>query len=62
MTANDFKKFVADAAKQKQQVAQVQAGAAVAGAAKDGASAQQSLAQAGAIRNGQATQAGIPAA
>lgn len=61
VTADEFKKIIADAAKMKQQAMQLQAAQAGASAAKDGAAAQQSNAQAGAIRNGQTQAAGIPA-
>lgn len=57
VSADDFKKTIADAAKQKQQMMQLQGAQAMAGAAKDGAAAQQANAQAGAIRNGQTQQA-----
>lgn len=60
VTADKFKSIIAEAAKQKAQMMQTQQGAMVAGAAKDGASASQSMAQAGAIRNGQTQSAGIP--
>lgn len=60
VSANDFKGIIADAAKQKQQMMQLQGAGAAASAAKDGATAQNQSAQAGAIKNGQTTQAGIP--
>lgn len=60
VTAQDFKKTIADAAKQRQQMQQLQGAGAAASAAKDGAAAQNLNAQAGAIRNGQTTAAGIP--
>ena len=60
VSANDFKNVIAEAAKQKQQMMQLQGAQAAASAAKDGASAQQANAQAGAIKNGQTQQAGIP--
>ena len=59
ISALDFKKIIAEAAKAKQQAMHTQMMQAQAGAAKDGANATQSLAQAGAIRNGQTTSAGI---
>lgn len=61
VTAQEFKKIIADAAKQRQQMQQAQGTQVMASAAKDGASAQQANAQAGAIRNGQTQQAGLPA-
>lgn len=61
ITADQFKAVIAKAADQKQQMMKLQGAQAVASAAKDGASAQNQNAQAGAIRNGQANQAGIPA-
>lgn len=62
VSAQDFKKVIADAAQARAQQQKIESAAAMAGAAKDGASAQQSNAQAGAIRNGQTNQAGIPPA
>jgi len=61
VSAEDFKKTIADAAKQRAQMQQIQGAQGMAGAAKDGAAAQNLNAQAGAIRNGQTQQAGIPA-
>lgn len=60
VTAQEFKKIISDAAQQKQQMMKIQGAQAMASAAKDGASAQNSNAQAGAIRNGQTQAAGIP--
>lgn len=54
-----FKKIIADAAQAKQQMMQQQQLVAGAAAAKDGATAQQAMAQAGAIRNGQTTASGV---
>lgn len=59
MTAKEFKQFVAAQAKQQAQLAQAAHAQAIAGAAKDGGSAAQQFAQAGAIRNGQAQGAGV---
>lgn len=61
VTADKFKQIIADAAKARQQMQAVEAGAKAASAAKDGAAAQNYNAQAGAIRNGQSQAAAIPA-
>jgi hypothetical protein len=61
VTAQAFKQIISDAAQARAQQQKIESAAALAGAAKDGASAQQSNAQAGAIRNGQSQAAGIPA-
>ena len=53
VTADKFKKTIADAAKQRQQQAQAAGMQQMAGAAKDGATANQLMASAGAIKNGQ---------
>ena len=60
-TAQEFKDIIAKAADQKAQMMKIQGAQAMAGAAKDGATAQNQNAQAGAIRNGQTQAAGIPA-
>lgn len=62
ISADDFKAVIAEAAKQRQQQAQTAGMGQMASAAKDGATAQQLMASAGAIRNGQTQAAGIPAA
>ena len=53
VTADQFKAIIADAAKQRQAQAQQQGLGNMAAAAKDGATAQQLMASAGAIKNGQ---------
>lgn len=60
VTADEFKNIIAAAAKQKQMATQLQGATLAASAAKDGATAQNQNAQAGAIKNGQTQQAGIP--
>lgn len=61
VTAQEFKQIIADAAKQRADAMRAQQNEQFASAAKDGANAQQLLASAGAIRNGQTKAAGIPA-
>jgi hypothetical protein len=62
ISADDFKAVIANAAKAKQQMAQTAGAGQLASAAKDGATAQQLMASAGAIRNGQTQRAGLPSA
>ena len=62
ISADDFKAVIANAAKQRTQQAQAAGIGQMASAAKDGATAQSLMASAGAIRNGQTQQAGIPSA
>jgi hypothetical protein len=60
ISADDFKAIIAQAAQARQQQAQAAGNAQLASAAKDGATASQLMASAGAIRNGQTQAAGIP--
>lgn len=62
ISADDFKAVIANAAQARQQQAQGAGAQQLASAAKDGATAQQLMASAGAIRNGQTQKAGIPTA
>lgn len=60
VSAADFKKIIQSAADARAQQAKAQGMEQMAGAAKDGANAQQLIASAGAIRNGQTKAAGLP--